>query len=160
MEQGGESDLWLIAAFAGAELEQAAAAAEGGAKGMAGPSGTGPSGTDPPGTGRLGLGGGPGLLSCGGAADLCAGQLCEDLDLVFEEEAELEEAAGGSGLWLIALVLYNSFKRSPNSVFLKPPTCSSLTASPSLTRIPYGTHHFPLGPIKISFSLELASLQA
>ena len=99
MEQGGESDLWLIAAFAGAELEQAAAAAEGGAKGMAGPSATGGLGG---GGGRLGGGGGPGLLSCGGAADLCAGQLCEDLDLVFEEEAELEEAAGGSGLWLIA----------------------------------------------------------
>ena len=97
MEQGGESDLWLIAAFAGAELEQAATAAEGGAKGMAGPTGDGA-----PGTGRLGMGGGPGMLSCGGAADLCAGQLCEDLDLVFEEEAELEEAAGGSGLWLIA----------------------------------------------------------
>ena len=97
MEQGGESDLWLIAAFAGAELEQAAAAAEGGAKGMAGPTVTGA-----PGTGRLGMGGGPGLLSCGGAAGLGAGRLGEKRDLVFDEEAELEEAAGGSGLWLIA----------------------------------------------------------
>ena len=120
MGHGCESDLWLIAAFGGAELEEAAAAGEGGAKGMAGPTGTGA-----PGTGRLGMGGGPGMLSCGGAADLPAGRLGRLTvlrDLVFDGEAELEEAAGGSGLWLIARVLYIATKRSPYTVLLKPPT--------------------------------------
>ena len=120
-DDGGKSRLWLIAAVGGAELEEAAAAGEGGAKGMAGPTGAGA-----PGTGRLGMGGGPGLLSCGAAADLGTGRLGGRLtvlrDLVFDGEAELEEAAGGSGLWLIASLLYIATKRSPNTVFLKPPT--------------------------------------
>ena len=90
-DDGGESRLWLIAAVGGAELEEAAAAGEGGAKGMAGPTGDGA-----PGTARVGMGGGPGLLSCGGAADLRAGGQGADL------LRELEEATDGSGLWLIA----------------------------------------------------------
>ena len=120
-DDGGESRLWLIVAVGGAELEEAAAAGEGGAKIMAGPPGDGA-----PGTARVGMGGGPGLLSCGGAADLGAGRLGGRLtvlrDLVFDGEAELEEAAGGSGLWLIARLPYISTKRSPYTVWLKPPT--------------------------------------
>ena len=85
-DDGGKSRLWLIAAVGGAELEEAAAAGEGGAKLMAGPPGDGA-----PGTARVGMGG-----TAGRAADLRAGGQGEDL------MRELEEATDGSGLWLIA----------------------------------------------------------
>ena len=86
-DDGGKSRLWLIAAVGGAELEEAAAAGEGGAKVMAGPlvflvfSGTA----------RAGMGG-----TAGRAADFRAGGQGADL------LRELEEATDGSGLWLIA----------------------------------------------------------
>ena len=104
-DDGGESRLWLIAAVGGAELEEAAAAGEGGAKIMAGPPGDGA-----PGTARVGMGGTAGLLPCGGRA----GRLTV--------LRELEEATDGSGLWLIASLLYIATKRSPYTIFLKPPT--------------------------------------
>ena len=85
--------MWLIAAVGGAELEEAAAAREGGAKGMAGPlvflrfSGAA----------RAGLGGTAGRASDGsGCGGLRAGVQGADL------MRELEEATDGSGLWLIA----------------------------------------------------------
>ena len=88
-DDGGKSRLWLIAAVEGAELEEAAAAGEGGPKVMV--PHTWARGGGAPGITRTGLGG-----TAGRETDLRAGGQGEDL------MRELEEATDGSGLWLIA----------------------------------------------------------
>ena len=93
-DDGGKSCLWLIAAVEGAELEEAAAAGEGGPKVMVPHTwarGDGAPGDGAPGITRTGLGG-----KAGRGTDLRAGGQGEDL------MRELEEATDGSGLWLIA----------------------------------------------------------
>jgi len=94
-DDGGKSRLWLIAAVEGAELEEAAAAGEGGPKVMVPHTwarGGGARGGGTPGIERVGM---------GGTADRETGiRAGQGADLL----RELEEATDGSGLWLIAFL--------------------------------------------------------